>query len=444
MKMNKRCFSLFLIVLPFLVKTQSVMNQKTEIAYYLKIYNRTYDNSSVFKSWLEKFDPNYSKYKSNEFTYNEKLNSVKDEISKLIQETSFSTIWFGTKENVKFENYNFSTGEFEFLPITYKGVKSIEESQSYALNNNNYFFNNARIKEADFHSTDIYVINHKDFVGMKMEHEKAKILMEKRTSSNNNGTKVNRNVFIKYFYSIINKKNIYFDNWTKKEKDLGLYCYMYKMEIWGDECMKKDKIADIYAKSKPPSELAENNAKIESILTQHINNRLIIYDDWIPLINSKIINKQSRDCNNEFDFEIHSKITKKENDLFNIKFKIKTNACANFAVGQFYTLIDYNRNEYPLLVDDVEVNHIDNFVISSVIINRKTLQMLGNFGIAYLKLEFGKPTISSIKSFKLNIECNSSDFNWIKWNTKKEETNEYWMNDSANEHLTKKIKQILN
>jgi len=441
---------LILFTIPSLCFSQNTMDPKTEIIYYLKVYNRDYKFDRFLDRWMSTFDPTYEGIKSNEFKIIERRAYTQEEIGKINANTKFEDIYVGNSNmgynaaETEFGDYDFNKSKFEFYPFTWKYGDANELST--VINENNYFFNSAGIKEASFNSTQIHVQNHKDYIDLPMGKEEAQKLLEKRTVTNSYRTKVDRKVYIKYYYSIT-KDKIKSTSRTLEE-DKGLFCYVYKVEIWGDKCMTDDKIAVLNAKSPPPPELQEAKENFDKNYGLKVVNKLSLEQGWIKLVDKSLLKKNNTECGKTNNFEIQLSIEKDINYLYNVKFKFRTNACLNFSTGFIYTMSDFNGNKYPLMVNSIISSTEGDYKIAAVKINRQTLQMLGNYGLADVKFQFSPtteyPGISKYIKLYTNNACNSLDYAWVSWTAKKNEAPEYWMDESANNNFIKLVKNILN
>ena len=219
-------------------------------------------------------------------------------------------------------------------------------------------------------------------------------------------------------------------------------CLMYDISstyVYGDKCMLTDSITSFKANSSPPEPLPS----YPDIINWKNNSKLPLDQGWIKIVDKSLTKNNYSGCDKN-KFEIHLAIEKDVSDLYKMKFKFRSNACLNFSSGFLYTMTDFNGNKYPLLVTDVSNEKLNNYIIVTVKINRQTLQMLADGGLANVKFQFS-PTNENPGIIKhLSWFCRKSDYGWVSWTALKNEAPEYWMDEFANENFKKLVQNILN
>lgn len=397
--------------------SQSEIDPKTEIIYYLKVFNREYKSERFILNWLKYFDPKFKEYSLNEFKLREKKQNAINEIENLITKLDFNNIYIGYSDmgynapTVKFGEYNFNKKEFAFFPFT--DETDDRDKESNVINENNYFFNYAGIDAADFHSTNIHVINHKDFNGLPLAEEKAQQLIEKRTIKSGTNFKIDKRLYIKYYYSILNKKNQYIGGYnTIQERDLYLSCYVYKVEIWEDLCMFKNLITTIEAKSIPPLYLDSTKNRFEldySLGLIPFRDTFWVSDNSVYLTNSNFNYIENEKCYKSH-FQVVLDLDSYTKDLFIIRFFFNTNACLNFS--EYFTYIFYDKTglEYPLKTATVGAGALNSnsdkiYYSPNFLINKETLTLLTNNGLAKIFCQFRSTKYNFNKFDNVGVPC---------------------------------------
>lgn len=422
---------------------QRPIDKKTEVAYYLKIYNREFNNTTFLKAWLDEFDPGYESYEDNEFKLSEKINEARSEITKLVDAVKFDKIFVGTSNlgtdgaDVEFGEYNFSSNEFSFSPLTPRHTR--EDGLSYAINERNYFLGRTGIETADYISAEIRVKNHKDFNGLPLSKEQAEKLIERRTITNYGRSSINRDLYIKYYYSILNTKRQSPGYYNFSPKDLGFTAFVYKMEIWEDPCMMENKLLVIDAKSPVPYELTDAYNKFSADYAtgkMKAANILALPSGWVNIVSSSFPYKTYDECHKS-DYTVHFNIFPVSEDVFELKFMWETNACVNFRQNYMYTFITPAKIEYPLAVAKFQREVYGDVagLVGTVKINRSTLTRFLQEGIKGIRFQLnGEPVTRGETNFYAKSPC-------VKMGEHK--TLDFIFGDKARIDFNSKIKQAL-
>ncbi len=419
---------------------QKALLEKDGIIYCAKVYGYNIGTNDFIIEWLSNFDEKFETYKNNEFELNAKRNEALQEINALSNELQFTDI-YTQKMDAEFGQYDFNTKNFEFKPLQFADEKK-------QINTSSYFYVHTNIISADHNRAEVYALNFKDFDGIPMETNDANLFINNRTKQGYNSSYVNRKVYLKIYFSILPEKMQDNYGWGGL-KDIGLYSYVYKIEVWGDECMSGNKIAVLNAKQQPPTYLLATGEEFnKNYDLGNTQEKLPLEQGWIKIVDQTLYNNNSSNCNKKNHFEIHLSMEKDYGDLYKIKFKFRTNACLIFSPGFFYTITDFKENKYPLLVTDVTDNIVNDYKIVSVRINKETLKSLGDGGLADIKFQFN-PTSqyqgsSNYTKYFTNKKCTSSIYLYVNWSSLKKEAPEYWLDENANDDFKKMIKTILN
>jgi hypothetical protein len=319
------------------------MPVQTEIFYNLKVNNLDVGNATFLNHYLESYDKSYRSYAANEFEMNKKMNELKRTISASLPALRFTDI-YTAKLEVKFGEYDFSKNAFKFQPF----AKEFMGNPEGAINKINYFFNHAGFSQMHYSSSFITASNISDFDGLVLDPDAAQELLKYKTK----GGSIDRHVAIKLFYSMMN--SVFKDYAGQND---GIYCYVYRMEVWGDKCATEKLVSVIYAKEPPPQYL-ESTKDNFARLYPHGAVATDSYKGVAESDNFKSIitwSQYNENCERE-EFDLHLKKAKTKTEQEYLLIRLFTNFNYNIKPGFVFSFYNTAKNkEFPLTVSETSV-----------------------------------------------------------------------------------------
>lgn len=360
------------------VRIKGDLDEKTQVLYCAKVYGYDISSKDFAKTWLATFDKKYEFYDNNEFELNNKMNTALQEIKSLDNNLKFTDI-FTQKMEAEFGKYDFGSEKFEFNPLG-------TEDKWKAITYRSSFF-----RSYDHDPSDIWVLNFDDFVGLPMQTSEANILINKRTTQRYNSSYVNRKVYLRIYYSILNKKIQTEGGYYGKLVDEGLYCYAYKIEVWDDECANGNLITIINAKTPAPYYLEKTKTDFEfSYLAGKVE--LTNHND-IKVGYTQIGNwtkTYENNCERGY-FQINCKIERIGLEERIIRFQVHTNYYYVLQNGNEIIFKNYESGgSYSLVINDVNRLVSGQNTISlefSVKATRSTIQAMINSRINDIEIQ---------------------------------------------------------
>ncbi len=402
------------------LQINDAISEQTEVLYNLKANDLDIRSNIFLKHWLETYDKvNFKSYSSNEFELNKKMAELKNNVSNALTSLKYTDI-YTAKKDVEFGDYDFASKTFKFQPFAEEFLGNPEG----VINKKNYFFNYAGFPRMHYRSSFILVSNISDFQGLLLDEKTAQQLLNYKTK---NG-KIDRHLTIKAYYSLTDSV---LRNYAD-ESD-GLYCFVYRIEVWGDKCANEALITVMNAKTSPPSYLENtksNFAKLYSNGAVESNNYKGVpeSDNYKSIISWSQYNDN---CERE-EFEMHVKKLKTQSEQQYLLIRLYTNY--NYHIKPGFVFSFYNKEtgvEFPLVIYETGVEK--GAALLKLKITKQTLSQIVNSNCYCFKLQLnGSP------KYSLSGEGVHRNLNVIKQNLS---IADYYLGDQHKSDLFSILKQ---
>lgn len=386
------------------LQINDAISEQTEVLYNLKANDLDISNNTFLKHYLETYDKdNFKSYSSNEFELNKKMAELKNSLSNSIASLKFTDVYTAEKD-VKFGDYDFANKTFKFQPFAEEFLGNPEG----VINKTNYFFNYAGFRKMHYRSSFIIVSNISDFKGLYLDENAAQQLLNYKTRNGN----IDRHLTIKVYYSITNsvQKN------DAGESD-GIYCFVYRIEVWGDKCANEKLITVMNAKTSSPSYLEStksNFAKLYSTGAVVSNYYKIPESDNFKSIISWW--QYNDNCERE-ELEMHIKKLSTQTEQEYLLIRLYTNYNYNIKPGFVFSFYNKETNvEFPLVIYETSVDK--GAALLKIKITKQTLNQIVNSNCYSFRLQLngypkyslpGEGVYRSLNIITRNL--NTADFN---------------------------------